>query len=1019
MKTVATFPLLALTAMTLGQGFDSQLYKDLSWTNVGPNRGGRSIACTGVRNRPNVYFFGATGGGLWKTVDSGTSWTCVTDGYLTTSSVGAVSVSESNPDIIYIGTGEREIRGNISQGDGVYKSIDGGKTWKHIGLESTKTIAKIVIDPKNPDVVYVAALGDTYHASSDRGIYKSTDGGVSWTKVLFESPKAGAVDLAIDPTNSRILYAATWEAWRTPWHLNSGGPGSKLWKSLDGGSNWVEISRNKGLPAGVLGKIGIGIAPSSPNRIYAIVEASDGGIFSSEDAGQTWIKLNDEAEYRQRAWYFSHLIVDPKDANKLYCLNVGAFKSSDGGTKWSGFAISHSDNHDLWINPDDPTKMIESNDGGATVSIDGGRTWSKLNFPTAQLYHVSVDNHVPYRIYGAQQDNSAVRVMPDIQDRPDRRNFDNTAGGESGYITPSPADPDIVYGGNYSGDIAELNYRTMTRRRVDAWPDNPMGHGANEIKHRIQWTFPIVFSPHDPKTMYTTSQYLLRTRNDGQTWDTISPDLTRNDKTKQVSSGGPITQDNTSVEYYDTVFTVAESPKRAGVIWAGSDDGLIHVTMNGGRTWTDVTPPNMPHWGRVSMIEASHFDAGTAYAAVNDYQNGDTHPYLYRTKDFGKSWTKITVGIEANAFTRVCREDLYRPGLLYAGTETGVYVSFDDGDHWKSLQLNLPLCPVHDLALKNDDLIAATHGRSFWIMHHVSRLSELTSGQPEKPILYHPIPRMRTTSARATVEYYLPKVAKKVSVSFFDRRGVKLGETTGGTDVGIHEASTSLTHAAFISVPNMVLWAGYPSPIPAPPGTYIAKLDVDGHTVETPFELTKDPRIEATTRDLEEQFDFSVEISDRITVAHRAVLRIRHIKRQISDALKDKKTDAELIAAGTQLTEKLTSIEGEIHQYRSVSGEDPLNFPIMLNDRMAGVLSFVQERNGAPTRESRTIFKELSKLLSIQLDNLKRAESSQLKALNEMLKAKGHVQIVPKKNSTGELAPVPRKTEEEDSPSFG
>jgi len=1005
MKLFLPLFLFAGSTLAAAQTFDPANFKQLEWTNVGPNRGGRSIACTGVRTRPKEYYFGATGGGVWKTTDAGATWNCVSDGFFGSSSVGAIAVSDSNPDIVFAGTGEREIRGDISEGDGLYKSIDGGKTWARSGLEDTRTISKIVIDPKNPKIVYVAALGHIYGPNAERGVFKSTDGGASWTKVLFESDRAGAVELVMDPTDSRTLYAATWEAWRTPYKLSSGGAGSKFFKSIDAGATWKEITRNPGLPQGTIGKIGVSVSAANPKRLYAIVEAADGGIYRSDDAGGTWQKVNDSPDYRQRAWYFSHVIADPKTTDKLYCLNVGNGKSSDAGKTWSGFSTPHSDNHDLWINPDDPQTMIEANDGGAAVSTNGGATWTKEACPTAQLYHVAADSHIPYRIYGAQQDSSAVRLQPG------QPTFDNTAGGESGYITPNTANWDIVYGGNYSGDISEIDYRTNLRHRIDPWPENPMGHPAKDLTHRIQWTFPIVTSPHDPNVLYTASQYVLRTRNDGQSWERISPDLTRNDLARQGSSGGPLTQDNTSVEYYDTVFTVAESPVRKGVIWAGSDDGLVHVTTSDGHGWADVTPPGMPHWGRVSMIEPSPHDAASAYVAVNDYQSGDLKPYIYRTHDFGRTWTLIVNGIAPNAFARVCREDLHRAGLLYAGTETGAYVSFDDGSHWQSLQKNLPLCPVHDLLLKDDDLIAATHGRSFWIMHSVSRLAELTGSNPTHPMLYAPIDQMRLGGARAHVDYFLPVAAKSVSFEFYSQSGEKLATTTGETGVGFHDVEASLSHRPFGTFPGMVLWSGFARPIPAPPGLYSVRMVVDGYKDSKPFRLTRDPRVTASLRDLDEQYAFAVTISERTNEANGAVMRIRATKEKIDkavaeigkqkidgtlpDRIDDTESGISSIKQAAALKEKLTEIEGEIHQYRSKSGEDPLNYPVKLNDQLAGLMDAVLSGSMRPPKQTREIYAKLSRSLQVQLDALKHLEANELESFNRSLKAKGIAAIVP------------------------
>lgn len=998
MKLTLTFACLLVVGFGWTQGYEPANYKDLTWTNVGPNRGGRSVACSGVRSRPDEYYFGATGGGLWKTTDSGATWNCVTDGFLKTSSVGAIGVSESNPDVVYIGMGERDIRGDISEGDGVYKSTDAGKTWKHTGLADTMTVSQILVDAKNPDIVYVAALGPIYAASSQRGVFKSTDGGKTWKNTLFASDKAGAVHMSVDPSNPNVLFAATWEAWRTPYFLNSGGPGSKLWKTTDAGTTWKNVSRNPGLPTGVLGKIGVSISPVNPKRVYAIVEAKDGGIFRSDDSGDTWTKTNDDSNWRQRAWYYTHIYADPKEVDKVYVLNVGAGVSSDGGKTFRGLRTPHSDNHDLWINPDDPQKMIESNDGGGNVSSNGGQSWSRQNFPTAQLYHVIADNAVPYRIYGAQQDNSSVKLQPFVADTPEKRNFEGTAGGESGYIAVKPDNTNIVVGGNYSGDISVIDYLTNLSWNIDPWPENPMGHGAKDLAHRIQWTFPIMFSLHDSNVIFTASQYLLRTDNFGQSWQQISPDLTRNDRSKQESSGGPITQDNTSIEYYDTIFTVAESPVKPGVIWVGSDDGLIHVTQNGGRNWQNVTPKGMPEWGRVSMIDASPHDPATAYAAVNNYQNKeDLAPYIYRTHDFGKTWTKIVSGIGEQAFARVCREDPRRKGLLYAGTERGVYVSFNDGDRWQSLQQNLPITPVHDLIIKNNDIIVATHGRSFWILRDSQRLALLTAEKPAEPLLLQPTPQVKMGfGTSAVVDYYLPKKSGDITFKVFDSKGELLGEGEGTEEPGFQRTTINLSHGPFGSFPGMIFWSGGPRPIAAPPGVYRVEMTVDGKKQTKLLTIRKDPRLSASEKDLQEQYDFAVEVSERAHTANGAVMRIRDMKEQIDKAIADSKDDPGIKAKGEALKLRLTEIEGEIYQYRSRSGQDPLNYPIKLNDQLAGVLSFTLSGQRKPPQQARDVHAKLSKALQVQLDALKKVEATDVVALNKELKAKSVKEIVPK-----------------------
>ena len=707
---------------------DVSILKNLQWREVGPYRGGRADAVEGIPNQPDVYYFGSTGGGVWKTTDGGQTWKPVSDGFFG-GTIGAIAVAPSDTSVVYAGTGEETIRGNVSPGGGMWKSTDAGKSWTHIGLDDSYHIGRIRVHPTNPDLVYVAAMGHAFGPNEMRGVYRSKDGGKSWEKILFVNRDAGAVDLAIDPTNPRILYASTWRFRRGPYFFESGGEGSALWKSTDGGDTWKELSRNKGMPKGALGIIGVSVSPTNPQNVYAIVEAKEGGVYRSRDGGDTWTKTSDHSDLRQRAWYYTRIYADPKDEDTVYVPNVRFHKSKDGGKTWTMISTPHGDNHDLWIAPNDPLRMIEANDGGATVTTDGGASWTTLNNqPTAQFYRLSVDTDFPYHILGPQQDNSAVRIRHRSAGAGiGMRDWEVTAGGESGYIVADPTNPDVVYGGSYGGLLIRLNHRTGEARDINPWPDNPMGWGDAELKQRFQWNFPIFFSPNDPHKLYAGSQYLLQTTNGGASWQIISPDLTRNDKSKMQPTGGPITKDNTSVEYYCTVFAGAESPVEPGVIWAGSDDGLIHVTRDGGQHWDNVTPPKsmMPEWIMINEVDASPFDKGTAYVAATMFKSDDFRPYLYKTNDYGKTWTRIVDGIPSNEFTRVIRSDNKKRGLLFAGTERGVYVSYDDGAHWQSLQQKLPIVPIHDLLVHDDALILATHGRGFWMLDDIEPLRQL------------------------------------------------------------------------------------------------------------------------------------------------------------------------------------------------------------------------------------------------------------------------------------------------------
>ncbi|MGN6592115.1 MAG: WD40/YVTN/BNR-like repeat-containing protein, partial [Terriglobales bacterium] len=722
---------LAMAVGAAGAGaqsaYPASLFKNLQWQNLGPARAGRSIASAGSAARPFEYYSGATGGGLWKTTDGGATWAPVTDGKIQSSSVGAVAVAASNPDIVYIGMGEKELRGNIMQGDGVYKSTDGGKTWRHMGLTDTQIISRIRIDPQNPDIVYVAALGHPSAPNAERGVFKSTDGGQTWKKILFRDDKTGAVDLSMDAHDPNVLYAALWEAWRVSWGMSSGGPGSGLFKTTDGGATWKEITRNPGLPQGVIGKIGVTVSPVDANRVYAVVEAHDGGVYRSDDAGATWTLVNNENTLRQRAFYFSDLVADPQQKDTLYGGNVGFYRSTDAGKTWR--RVRGGDTHDVWIDPSNDQRMVVSNDSGSTVSVNGGKTWTKEDYSTAQLYHVALTKDDPYQVCGAQQDSGTICVQSTGGGRFGGGGMwspgYDVGGGESGYIAPSPLDPNIFYAGSQGALLSRFDRRTGESRDIEPYPRFFSGESSASLPERWQWTFPIVFNNFDPHTLYTSSQHLWKTTNDGQSWTKISPDLTLHDPKTLGDSGGPITHDMNGPEVYATIFTIAPSHKEAGTIWTGSDDGLIFITRDGGAHWTNVTPPEMPHLGRVSLIDASPTAAGTAYAAVERYLQNDRAPYIFRTSDYGKTWQKIVNGIAPDDYVHAVRADLERPGLLYAGTEHGFYISFDNGDHWQSLRLNMPDEQVSDIALAPHDVVISTMGRGFWTLRNMDILRQL------------------------------------------------------------------------------------------------------------------------------------------------------------------------------------------------------------------------------------------------------------------------------------------------------
>jgi photosystem II stability/assembly factor-like uncharacterized protein len=1016
-----------------------KVYKGLKWRQIGPFRGGRVTAVAGVPSQPNVYYFGATGGGIWKTTDGGANWEPVSDGQVKTGSVGAIGVSESDPNVVYAGMGESPIRGNVSHGDGVYKSTDAGKTWKYIGLDDSRQISKVRVHPRNPDLVYVAAQGHVWGPNDQRGIFRSSDGGKTWQKILFKSNKAGATDLILDPTNANVIYAALWEVYRTPYSLESGGPGSGLFKSTDAGDTWTEITRNPGLPKGVIGNSGITVSPANPDRLWAIVEAEDGGVFRSDNGGKTWTKVNEERRLRQRAWYYTRIYADPQNPEAVYVLNTGFYKSNDGGRTFNPIQDPHGDNHDLWIAPNDPMRMINSNDGGANVTFNGGKTWStQRNQPTAQFYRVAVDSDFPYNIFGAQQDNSTVRIASHTNGAGiDTEDWYDVGGGESGWIAPYPKDSQIVFSGSYGGLITRQDHHSGQLRNVSPWPDNPMGHPAADLKYRFQWSFPIVFSAHDPETLYAGANVVFKSTNQGQSWQVISQDLTRNDKSRQGSSGGPITKDNTSIEYYDTIFTIMESPVQKGLIWTGSDDGLVYLTRDGGANWTNVSPKDMPEWIQINSIDASSREAGTAYVAATMYKSDDYRPYLYKTSDYGKTWKKITNGIPDNAFTRVIREDPNRAGLLYAGTETGMYVSFDGGEHWRSLQLNLPVVPISDLVIqkRENNLVAATQGRAFWILDDLSALYQMSDSiAKEDSFLFKPSDTYRMPGAGgfrppraaigenppngAVVYYYLKdKPAGEVTLEFLDESGklVKKFSSKGeaeagqgpaadeegfgprgpaprpGTEAGLNRFVWDLRYPEATRFPGLIFWAGETRGPRAMPGKYQVRLTVGGKSSTQAFEVKKDPRIDTTPADFAKQFELLIKIRDKLSQMHNAILDIRNARAQVDDIVKHIKNQPEDKAVADEakaLNAKLSAVEEALYQVKNKSSQDPLNYPIRVNNKLAALAGVVAEADSAPTDQCYAIYDDLAKEADAQLGKLKQVMGEDLAAFNKLVREK-------------------------------
>jgi photosystem II stability/assembly factor-like uncharacterized protein len=1005
-------------------GIDSSIARNLRWRSIGPDRGGRSIAISGVKGRPKEGYFGATGGGLWKTTDGGETWAPVTDGQITSASVGAVAVSESNPDIVFIGMGEACIRGNIMAGDGVYKSTDAGKTWTHVGFGDNQTIAKIRIDPRNPDVVFAAVFGNYAVPNEERGVYKSTDGGKTWRKVLYRDNKTAAVDISIDQVHPEVMYAALWEAMRNEWTMASGGPGSGLFKSTDGGEHWQEITRNKGLPGGIDGKIGVSVSPADPNRVYAEIENENGGLFRSDDAGATWTLVNAGRNIRQRAFYYTHVTADPHNKDLVYVQNVGTLRSTDGGKTMTNYA--GGDSHDMWIDPDDSKHLLYASDGGGAVTYDalGAHAFTARDYATAQLYHAVATAHIPYHVCGAQQDASTVCVPSDAGGRGGRGGGRGAApttygagGAEPGYIAPDPRNTEIFYaGGNNGSFLTRLDRRTGEEREVGPYPRMFSGEPSSALVERWQWTYPIVFSPVDPSVLYASSQHVWRTTNGGQSWDRISPDLTRHDPKTMGHSGGPITGDMNGPEVYAVVFALGASRRDVKVLWAGSDDGYIQVTRNGGKHWDNVTPKEMPEFGRVSIIDASAFDAATAYAAVKRPLLGDPAPYIFRTHDFGKTWTKIINGLPAHDYVHAVREDPARRGLLYAATQHGVYLSYDDGDTWTSLSLNLPDIPVSDLIVQPASLAISTMGRGFYILDNLEALRQYTPtmATSAEPVLLAPVAVIRGAGG-ARVAYWLKRPAQSVTIDVLDGKGTVLhtfasapavsgrggrgggdsaatpggggGRGRGGAAAvpvtpGVNAVIWDTRYPGTTTFPGMILWGATTSGPLAVPGKYTVRLTVDGKTQTQDLVVMKHPlRPDLSQADLEEQFSLAIQIRDKVSEANNAVIQIRKIRAQVADRLA-KTTDAVVKSTGDALVSRLSAIEEDIYQVRNQSGQDPLNFPIKLNNRLASLLGVVEQGDGKPIGNALPIFKDLTAELKVQTDRLHGVLATELPAFN-------------------------------------
>ena len=1016
---LATVPLYGVAAGRVeAQTYPAELYDALEWTNVGPARGGRSTATAGSDARPLEYYFGATGGGLWKTTDGGTTWAPVTDGQINSASVGAVQVCESNPDVVYIGTGETELRGNIQQGDGVYKSTDAGETWIHMGLAETQNISRIRIHPQDCNMAWVAALGVHSAENVERGVFKTTNGGITWDKVLYRDPRSGAVDLTVDPNNPAVMYAALWEAWRKSWGASSGGPGSGLFKSVDFGETWTEITRNPGLPQeGLMGKIGVALSPAAPHRVYAMVENDDGGVFRSDDAGANWTRVNEERNLRQRAFYYTRIYADPQDPDVVYALNTGLYRSRDGGETFTAIRVPHGDNHDLWIAPSDPDRMINGNDGGANVSFNGGRTWTAQDYSTAQFYRVMTTNHQPYWICGGQQDNSTACIPSKGWGHLSRAagtpNFLIAVGGcESGNVANSRTNPDIFFAGCYGGSLSRYNHANGALRMVNVWPENPMGQSAEDLTERVQWTFPIVFSHHDPNVLYTGTQKLWKTTNDGHSWEQISPDLTRADPSTTGPSGGPITRDQTGVETFATLFQIAPSYHDPNVIWTGSDDGYVQITRDGGASWTNVTPPDAPDFIRINTVEASPNTPGKAYVAAIAYLvENNRAPYVWKTEDYGENWTKIVGGIPEDDFIRAVREDPNAPGNLYAASERTVYISWDDGGSWSDLGLNLPTLQVSDIVVEENDLVIATHGRSFWVMYDMAPLRQLNPQVAASTAhLFKPVDPTRGIDRGVQVYYYLAEDAEELTMEFLDAAG-NVVQTYEGTDerseggggfgfgffgggdplktAGSHSFRWNLRYPGYTDFDGRIFWAaGNIGPV-AIPGQYEVRLTVDGESQTQSFDIGIDPRMETVTiAQLRERFELALRIRDRVTAANEAVIEIRRIKGDVDDRL-EQTDDNAIHDQGGLVNANLSGVEEEIYQVRNQSGQDPLNYPIKLNNKLASLMGLVERGEAAPTEQSYQVFESLSATLQTELIRMNTIIDQDLRRLNELLSEAG------------------------------
>ena len=994
---------------------DSALLVKTKFRLVGPFRGGRSGAIAGSYKNKNIFYMGATGGGVWKTIDGGSNWKNISDKYFG-GSIGAVAVAPSDETILYVGEGEGTLRGNVSEGiNGMWRSDDGGRSWKNMGLKETRHIVRIIVHPKNPDIVWVATTGHLFGPNEERGVFKTIDGGKTWKKVLYVNNQTACSDIVMEPGNPNVLYAGMWRVIRTPYSLESGGEGSGLYKSNDGGDTWFNISSKKGLPKGVWGITCIAIAPSNTDKVFAMIENEKGGLFVSNDGGESFTLASNDNNIRQRAWYYSRVFVDPKNENTVYCPNVDLMRSKDGGKTFQSISTPHGDHHDLWIDPEDGNRMVVADDGGAQISFDAGVNWSTYNNqPTVQIYRVSTDNSFPYRLLGAQQDNSAFRIKSRTYgDAIREQDWQTTAGFESGYIVADPLNPDIVYGGNYGGYLSRLDHKTGENRAISVWPDNPVGAGADVQKYRFQWNYPIFFSPNNPKRMYAAGNHLFVTENEGQSWQQISPDLTTNDKTKQIASGGPITKDNTGVEYYCTIFAAAESPMEKDLLWTGSDDGLVYISKNGGTNWENVTPKDVAKWMMWNCIEVSPYKKGAAWIVGTRYKSDDYKPYIYYTEDYGKSWKLEVNGIDALHFARCLRADKKREGLLYAGTEYGLYISYDNGANWKKQQLNLPIVPITDLAIKNNDLIVATQGRSFWLLDDLSMLQQMDVSVTNKTLHTFKVndsyrmeggtnPNVKNAGFNPpngiVINYWLKDAidSSKVSITIFDKQHklIKTFDTHAKEEKdkitvanGINQFVWNMQYPTAEKIEGLILWNGTVGGPKAAPGNYTARIKYEKDSTDVSFAIKGDPNYKMTETEYDEQVAFLLAVRDKFNDIQKAIKQIRGMRQQINDLTGRMDTAAykNIKLLADSINKQMTKVEEALYQTKLKSGQDVLNYPIRLNDKISGLYDYANSGYTVPSKQAKETYADLSAQTDVQLDKLKTIMNNEVKEMNVLL----------------------------------